>query len=228
MPLHLLGVSRGVDVAGLSHPWGGGQKSEVRWVVEGPLAAAAVEPGDESFGPLEQARLLAAIHRQIAIRPLRYGTVLPQETAVRDFLSRRGASLLRDLLRIEGTGEIGVRVELLGPAGASSSCLRETDDNRLPAMSPRQYLALRRQCYEWKDQLDGQAQRVTENFVQAVQGLYRQWRVLTSTVPTTVRLAFLVQREHWEAFCHRLETIPPSQACQRYTIVGPWPPYSFV
>ena len=132
----------------------------------------------------------------------------------------------RDLLRIEGTGEIGLRVELLGPA--APSCPRETYDNRLPAMSAHQYLALRRQCYEWKDQLDRQAQRVTENFVQAVKGLYRQWRVLTSTAPTTLRLAFLVPRNHWEAFRNRLETVEPDLAGQRYTLVGPWPPYSFV
>jgi hypothetical protein len=219
MPLYVLGVSRSGDVAG-------NQESEVRWVVAGPLAAATVEPQGESFGPLDQARLLAAIHGQTAIRPLRYGTVLPQERAVRDFLSHRGTSLLRDLLCIEGTGEIGLRVELLGPAVPFSPA--GTDDNRLPAMSPRQYLVLRRQRYEWKDQLDRQAQRVTENFVQAVQGLYRQWRVLTSTVPTTVRLAFLVQRNHWEAFRNRLETIESNQACQRYTLLGPWPPYSFV
>jgi hypothetical protein len=226
MPLHVLGVSRSVDVAGSSRPCRCGQESEVRWLVEGPLAAATVEPRGESFGPLEQARLLAAIHGQIAVRPLRYGTVLPQERAVRDFIIRRGTSLLRDLLQVEGTGEIGLRVELLGPA--APSCQPGIDDNRLPAMSPHQYLALRRQCYEWKDQLDRQAQTATENFVQAVRGLYRQWRVLTSTVPTTVRLAFLVQRNHWEAFCRRLESIEPNQAFQRYTRVGPWPPYSFV
>ena len=219
MSLHVLGVSRSRDAAG-------NQESDVRWVIEGPLAAATVEPRGESFGPLEQARLLAAIHGQIAIRPLRYGTVLPQEQAVRDFLSHRGTNLLRDLLRIEGTGEIGLRVELLGPA--APSCPAATDDYRLPAMSPQQYLALRRQQYEWKDQLDRQVQSVTENFVQVVQGLYRQWRVLTSTVPTTVRLAFLVQRKHWETFSHRLQAIEPNQACQRHTLLGPWPPYSFV
>ncbi len=222
MPLCVLGVSRSGDVGGSSRD----QENEVRWVVEGPLAAATVEPQGESFRPLEQARLLAAIHRHIAIRPLRYGTVLPQEGAVRDFLSRRGTSLLRDLLRIEGTGEIGLRVELLDPAAPSSP--RGARDNRLPAMSPHQYLALRRQCYEWKDQLDRQAQRVTENFVQAVRGLYRQWRVLTSTAPTTIRLAFLVQRNHWEAFRSRLGAVEPNPASQRYTLVGPWPPYSFV
>jgi hypothetical protein len=226
MPLHVIGVSRGADVAGSSPFRRAGQEGEVRWVVEGPLAAATVEPRDESFGPLEQARLLAAIHGQIAIRPLRYGTVLPQESAVHDFLSRHGTSLLRDLLRIAGTGEIGLRIELRGPA--TGPCQSGTGVNRLPAMSPRQYLALRRQCYEWKDQLERQAQTVTENVVQAVQGLYRQWRLLASAAPTTVRLAFLVQRNQWDAFRRRLESVEPSDACRRYTLFGPWPPYSFV
>jgi hypothetical protein len=219
MPLYVLGVSRSGDIAG-------NQESEVRWVVEGPLAAATVESPGKSFGPLEQARLLAAVHERVAIRPLRYGTMLPQEQAVRDFLRHRGTSLLGDLLRIEGTGEIGLRVELLGltaPPGQSGA-----GDNRLPAMSPRQYLALRRQRYQWKDQWDSQAQSVTENLVRAVHGLYRQWRVLTSTVPTTLRLAFLVPRNHWESFRNRLGTIELAQASLRYTLLGPWPPYSFV
>jgi hypothetical protein len=226
MPLHVLGVSRSVDVAGSSRPWHRGEEHEVRWVVEGPLAAAAVESPCESFGPLEQARLLADIHARITIRPLRYGTVLPQTAAVRDFLSRRGATLLRDLLRIEGTGEIGLRVVLLGPSTPSSP--EREDDNGLPAMSPRQYLASRRQCYAWKDQLERQTQTVTGSLVQAVEGLYRQWRLLASTTPATVRLAFLVQRNHWEAFRRRLETAEPNDACRRYTLLGPWPPYSFV
>jgi hypothetical protein len=224
MSLQMLGVSRNGDVARL--PLAQGQESEFRWVAEGPLAAAIVESPPESFGPLQQARLLDAIHQHLAIRPLRYGTVLPQEQAVCDFLRRRATNLLHDLVRIEGTGEIGLRVELLGPATSASQA--KPGDNHPPALSPQQYLAQRRQRYEWKDQLDCQTEKVTENVVQAVYGLYRQWRLLSSTVPTTIRMAFLVPRNHWEAFCTRLEGIERNEACQRYTRLGPWPPYSFV
>jgi hypothetical protein len=195
-------------------------------VVHGQLAAAAVWPLSATFEPLEQAALLAAIHTHISILPMRYGTVLPDEEAVRHFLSNRCDNLLRDLVRVAGAGEVGLRIDLTEPVPRPYS--PKEQDEHLPVSSPCQYLALRRQRYEFRDRLDRQVQLVTEDFVQAMHGLYGDWRTLTSTVPTVVRLAFLVQRKLWTVFRQRLETKILEQASRRCTLLGPWPPYSFV
>ncbi len=242
MPLHLLGISLGEDIASLPIDWARGQstfvryrpegmisgpcRSGIQWVTDGPLAAATVRPLAATFEPLGHAAWLAAIHAHISILPVRHGSVLPDEQAIRDFLSKRRDNLLRDLFRVEGTGEVGLRIELAESVRAPYS--RNEDDKHPPASLPGQYLALRRQRYESKDRLDRQAQLATEDFVQAMHGLYCDWRTLTSRIPAIVRLAFLVQRDLWKAFRERLEVLTPERASRRCTLLGPWPPYSFV
>ena len=242
MPLHLLGICRNGDIATLPADWldeqpgsvprhpeetiAGPRCREIRWVANGPLAAATVPPLPAALGPLKHAAWLAAIHSQISILPVRYGTELTDEEAVEHFLGSRRDNLLRDLVGVEGTGEIGLRVDLADPAVLS--CIQNENNKPLSAGSPSQYLALRRQRYEWKDRLDRQAQLVIRDFVQAVHGLYREWRTLTSTVPAVVRLAFLVPRDLWGTFQERLEATMPGQTSRQCTLLGPWPPYSFV
>jgi len=272
MPLFLLGISRREDITGLPRHWPNEQpttvpflpegtiaepySSQIQWVEYGQLAAATVRSVLGAFKPLEHAALLAAIHTHISILPVRYGTVLPDEEAIRHFLTNRCENLLRDLVRVEGAVEVGLRIDLAEPgkqgAGSSEQGVCNADsptrhpragtrstppapNSQLPA-SPGQYLALRRQRYESKDRLDRQAQLATEDFVQAMRGLYCEWRTLTSTVPAVVRLAFLVRRESWKTFRQRLEekireSVSPretEQVSRRSTLLGPWPPYSFV
>ena len=248
MPLHLLGLCRHADIATLPIDWPDEQPASVRrgpeetivapccramrWVADGPLAAATVRPPTmgtwcpAAFGPLEHAACLAAVHAHISILPVRYGTVLPDEGAVRQFLRNRRDNLLRDLVRVEGTGEIGLRVDLADTATPSPS--RSENGKPLPAISPGEYLALRRQRYAWQDRLERQARLAVENFVQAMHGFYREWRSPSSTVPTIVRLAFLVPRDIWGAFRERLAAAAAEQAFRQHTLLGPWPPYSFV
>ena len=242
MPMHLLGISRRRDIASLPCHWSGGQPAavrrlpteamggadcrEVRWVVRGCLAAATVYPLPASFGPLDHARLVAAIHAEISILPVRYGAVLPGEEAVQDFLSSRGEDLSRDLGRVEGKSEIGLRIELArGPAPAEPPAPNGSCPSDL---SPAGYLAVRRARYQWHDQLNTQAQSAAETCVGALKGLCRDWRRLSPEPLGTVRLAFLVERRLSEAFAARLEMLRAQRTGQRYTLVGPWPPYSFV
>ena len=128
MPLHLLGISRSADITSLPVHRPKGQpsirqprleqtvtephRSEIRWVADGGLAAATVWPLPTTFGPLEHANLLAAIHARFSVLPARYGVGLPDEEAVQAYLSRRGRGLSSDLDRMEGTSEIGLRIQL--------------------------------------------------------------------------------------------------------------------
>jgi len=195
-------------------------------VVAAELAAAVVSPLPPLAGPLEHAALLAAIFRQGDVLPMRFGVVLPHEEAVRDLLRRRREALLHDLDRLKGAGEIGLRIELpcrsLPPDPPAPSGERPADS------SPARYLAARRARYQWQDQLNTQAQHAAETCVRAMKDLYRSWRRLSPEPPGTVRLAFLVERHLWEAFAERLEISRAEKIGVRCTLLGPWPPYSFL
>ena len=190
------------------------------------LAGATVQPLPTTLGPLEHANLLAAIHAHISILPVRYGTVLPDEEAVRHFLSNRRANLLDDLDRLHGTAEIGLRIKL-----PTALCQR----NHL-----RRAVHITRTChpfdtwlpggrrYELHDQLDTQAQLAVATCVRVVSGLYRSWQRLSPEPLGIVRLAFLVERKLSEAFVERVKMFRTMEIGRRCGLVGPWPPYSFV
>ena len=245
MPLHLLGISRSDDL----HRWDAGcapasrdgatvprssrcetaselDRNGVRWVVESELSAATVLPLPPPDGALKHAALLAAIHRHGDILPVRFAVVLPREEAVRDLLRRRRVGLLRDLDRLKGTAEIGLRIELPHSPGPPDPPL--PSGSRHPGDSPLGYLAARRARYQWQDDLNHRVQLAAETCVRAVKGLYRSWGRLSPEPPGTVRLAFLVERHLLKAFADRLEMSPARAIGQQRTLLGPWPPYSFV
>jgi hypothetical protein len=219
MPLHLLGISRRGDLTEADC-------HQIRWVVHGALTAATVWPLTASFGPLQHGHVLAAIHRRIGILPVRHGTVLPNEEAVQEFLGSRCQDLLRDLDRLEGTAEIGLRIELphsplpAEPFAPVGPCRAD--------VSPVAYMAARRARYQQRDRLGTQADLAADTCIQSLGGLSRDWRRLSPTAPGIVRLAFLVERNRTEAFAQRVEILRTKNIGGRYALVGPWPPYSFV
>ncbi len=175
------------------------------------------------FGPLDQARVLAAIHRHIGILPVRYGTVLPDDDTVRQFLADCGEELLADLDRVEACGEIGLRIEL-APATAPTLV-----PPPVPlAVSPAAYLAGRAAIYLRDDRLHDEAQRVEQACTGALGGLARHWRRLKPEPLGIVRLSFLVERTRWDAFTRRLEALKSRKLFRCCTLLGPWPPYGFV
>jgi hypothetical protein len=198
----------------------------VRWVIHEGLAAAVVSAPAGSFQPLCQAAILTAIHRQIDILPVRFGTVLSDDDAVRSFLDRHGQTLRQALSRLQNTGEMGLRIEL--PRLPAPPDCGIVVDSGSAATSPAQYLARRRQQYEWQDRACRQSQQAVADHLQALGGLYRQWRRLTPAPPGLVRLAFLVERSCCGAFRERLTHWQTRQRDARCTLLGPWPPYSFV
>jgi hypothetical protein len=250
VPLQILGISRSADVC----RWAGREaaacgagariapgdktsrepgRAAVRWVAAAELTAAVVppllqlaEPPENAAGPLEHAALLAAIFRQGDVLPIRFGVVLPHEEAVCDLLRRRRDDLLRDLDRLQGAGEMGLRIEL--PSRSLPPEPPPPGDERPPDTSPARYLAARRARYRRQDQQEAHAQHAAQRCVWAMRGLYRSWRRLSPEPPGTVRLAFLVERHLWKDFAGRLETARAHEIGPPCTLLGPWPPYSFL
>ncbi|MGA2068244.1 MAG: GvpL/GvpF family gas vesicle protein [Thermoguttaceae bacterium] len=243
VPLHLLGVSRSADV----RRWDAAEDNQpgppcVRWVSSERLAAAIWTRSQPPL-PLEQAVGLGAIHRRGDVLPMRFGASLADEDAVCDLLRRRQAVWLDELDRLAGTGEIGLRIELLpGPAVPAPESRDRASGIRCQVsgvgdqvvglssalrQSPQGYLAARRAQYQAQDDQCRRAELAAEDCLQTLAGLYRQWRRLSPEPAGTVRLAFLVQRGVFAAFAQRLAGLRARRISRRFTFLGPWPPYSF-
>jgi hypothetical protein len=221
MPLALLGISRGDEAAGLKRPL-----RHVHWIGRGSLAAATARNGDAAFGPLDHARLLAAIFPHIDILPVRFATVLPDEEAVRQFLDCHRDAFSGHLDRLRGTAEMALRIEL--PRDPPAVEPSEQSNPSPSALSPADYLAARRTRYRRHDRLLAQAQAIADTYLQALSGLFRQWRRRSPEPPGTVRLALLVQREQASAVAQRVAVLRSQRIGGRCGLSGPWPPYSFV
>ncbi len=242
MPLHLLGISRTKDVARLACVRAGAlgtarvdgpmvelagrHTSHACWVVHGDLTAATVPPLEPRAGPGRHADLLEAIHRRMDVLPMRFGAVLPDERAVKEFLDKRRTDLRADLDRLEGTVEMGLRIELPGEDQKESPAPSPTGP--APSPSPVEYLAQRRRKYDDKDHFDHQADSILQRYLGELEGVYRQWRRLGPPRPRLVRAAFLLERTAVTAFQTRLNAIQADRKGSQCTVVGPWPPYSFV
>jgi hypothetical protein len=237
MRLYLLGISRTCDAAIVSaSPLSPCKREagieerdecELQWVVGADLAVAVAPIQAEPPHPLQHASVLQALHRRIDILPARCGTVLPSQQAVQDLLQRRQADLLHALQRLQGTAEMGLRIDVCLSRPAHDAA-EMPDTAEAPAVAPAQYLAGRRSLYQWRDRCDDQSQMLIDDHTQRLAGLYRQWRRLPSAEPAVVRLAFLVERQHTAGFRARLQVRSTVPWAARATLVGPWPPYSFV
>jgi hypothetical protein len=202
------------------------ERNGVVWIVREQLAAALMTPPPPPLGVLTHATLLEAIHQHMDVLPVRYGIEMPDEEAIRDFLQQRRFDLSDDLIRLRGSGEIGLRIQL--PPSPASAPAEDLPGAASPSVSVGQYLALRRRQYQRKDHLQAQTQRIAEQCAQGLSGLYRQQRRLASGRSDVLRLAFLVERCRWQACRERCGPLLEKLTGLQYNLLGPWPPYSFV
>lgn len=191
------------------------------WVFSTPLAAVVAHPTHLPLSPHAHARALAAIHRQICILPMRYGTVLDDEEGVRRMLQTRRHDLIASLDQLGGSCELGVRIVL------AHQSVPEPKSHHV-TQSAMDYLSWRRARYEREDAFSNRADQVTRKLVEATEGLYRQWRRLGSSSPDLLRLSFLVEQACIEDFRNRVREMNLTTSGDKCAVLGPWPPFSFV
>jgi len=220
MSLYPLGITRRQDVARTAED-AAVEQVAVRWVFAGELAGAVLDPPQEPPKPLEHAAALDAIHRRMCVLPIRFGTVLGGEVEIRSLLESRCRDLLDRLDRLDGACEMGLRIAL--PERPV------TPPHLPPAASPFvSYLHQRRAHYQGQDSLSARADLTAERVLRELHGTYREWRRLTPSPPGLVRLAFLVERKRIALFQRRCEASRRERPGEQQTVLGPWPPYSFV
>ena len=219
MPLYPLGISRSRDVPNVPKQASG--SVDMRWSLGGELACAFIDAPHRAIPPMLHATALEAIHRRICVLPVRFGLALRDEAEIQSMLENRGGELLETLDRLDHTCEIGLRI-----AAADSPETKIAVPAR--PQSPLDYIEHRRSHYRRLDGDDERENSVVRQFVEQVRDCFRDWRKLPSSPSPPIRLAFLVELDLTTVFRSRLENACGTFQEWRCTILGPWPPYSFV
>lgn len=236
MPLYVYGVVR----AGTPVPEGDYGLGPVSALVDGDLAAVCSTVGDEPVGRRRElkahADVLAELAREHAVVPFRFGTVLPDDDAVRDdVLGRRSAHLLRELERLADVVQMAVRLVpdedlLIADVMAASPDLRRLDERVRAAGQGRDHgLRLRlgegvaHRYREWVERLsaaavDALAEHAVDVRVPGERG-----------VDAPVRADLLVRRADVRDFLADGERVAASMHGRlQCRITGPLAPFSFV
>jgi hypothetical protein len=245
MPLYPLGISRCRDVPTVPKQAAG--SIDMRWSVVGDLACAFIDAPNDAIPPTLHAAALDVIHRRICVLPVRFGVVLHDEAEIRTMLQDRRNELLDHLTRLDRTCEMGLRIAPEDRRGKAKGGRRNGDNEPistdkaagspfprppspfpLSSQSPLAYIEERRTHYRRIDKAVERDCLIVQQFAERLQGYYRQWRKLQASPSYPIRLAFLVERDRVAAFQSRVESTCDTDREGRCTILGPWPPYSFV
>ncbi len=185
-------------------------------VTEGLLEAVVSD--HEARGPEPTAAALGAYERTIrglmdhgAILPAQFGSMLPDEDAVRALLGGRRRALLRRLARVRGAVEIGLRARWRAGAGAVLNPRPPSGASYL-----RDRLELRQSARRIASQLDP--------LTTLARG---SRRALVPRPDLAVLDAYLVDRGRVREFVAMVEQLDDRMEDVELVCTGPWPPYSF-
>lgn len=192
-----------------------------------PVAELARVDTPEAVELVAYERVIRSQHAVADVVPMRFGSVLPDEAAVRAHLDEQRAAYLRSLARVAGCVEMGVRALVSVP---HSPVAPEPAANP-SARSGVDYLKARQRRHSAESQLRDQCTMLEQSLLSMVASLCREHRVelapARSGVPTLCSVYFLVPREQVPAFRAALSPVTDGDSA-RATLSGPWPPFNFV
>lgn len=215
--------------------WGPGLHDlPLRCVIQGDLAGVVSDwPGktvsrsSDSVDPVLVVRheqLIEQIMADVAVLPMRFGTILGGDERVQAVLAERQATLKADLAHVTGCVELGMRVLWNPPSPVTPV------PEPAPVATPgAQYMA--RRAAEEQAQRAGQAQG--QALAAELHGALRDHAIDSRlTVLQTERLlvsaAYLVRHEQTAAFLGAVERLRTAYAQLAFLCSGPWPPYHFM
>jgi hypothetical protein len=207
------------------------------------LAAAVsrVEAGDDLTPTLERIRayeqVVARLHRERTVIPMRYGCRAPDEARVVRLLEERQAQYLGLLEELEGCVEMGLRIRLSevkaspglirgrGNSPDSGSPAKPGASQERPGLS---YLQGRKVHYEELEQWTREYRRIAAQCLTYLAGWFTRSKTEgPSPQLPLLSLYFLVPQEALEGFRRGVRSFRPGGGV-KLLLSGPWPPYNFV
>jgi hypothetical protein len=193
--------------------------------VASPLTIVKVTPTEDNLRRHET--IVEALMADRTVLPVRFGTVLTDEAAIRTGLAAHYADFVASLDRVRGRVELGLRVLW-------------DDDTQPPQPSPaggggsgrgsgRSYLMARleeeRQVRAWRQRAEALAEELHTPLAQLATESTRQVLITPRLLLTA---AYLVEREQVVAFRREVEALSTAYPALRFLCTGPWPAYNFV
>jgi hypothetical protein len=195
--------------------------------VVSPLAARVVAPTKEEL--LDYERVIRSRHAVADVLPMRFGSVLPDEAAVREHLDAQRTVYQRALSRIAGCVEMGVRALVSTPPPSAEPAERAKPEIRSrPGID---YLKERQRRHAAELQLRDRCTALEQALLSKVAPWCREHRSELSPprsgAPMLCSLYFLVPRDRVSAFRAALSPLPVGGHAE-ISLSGPWPPFNFM
>jgi hypothetical protein len=167
------------------------------------------EPSLESLCAHEE--VVEALMHDRTVLPMRFGTALPDDAAVRGLLDRRGDEFSRMLDLVRGRVELGVRV-----AGPPTTAAAEPASTGVEYMEQR--LGARREAEQIAQAVHAPLARIAE----------RSTTQKPRGGPDLMTASYLLPDDRIGHFTRRIKKLQREHPELAVTCTGPWPPYSFV
>jgi len=176
---------------------------------------------------LDYEHVIRSHHAVADVVPMRFGSMLADEAAVRSHLDEQSAVYLRALKRVSGCVELGVRLLVSGTGSPATP-------EELPKQEPRSgasYLKALQRRYSAESRLRDHCAALEQALLSKVAPLCREHRLELSAPrpgePVLCSLYFLVPRGQVSLFHAALSADAAGESTPT-AVSGPWPPFNFV
>jgi hypothetical protein len=194
--------------------------------VVSPVAGMARVAAPAQADLLAYERVIRSQHAVADVVPMRFGSVLSGEAAVRAHLEEHGSTYLRVLTRVAGCVEMGVRALISPPSPPAMP-----EEAAPQIRSGADYLKARQRRYSSESQLREHCAALEQSLLSKVAPLCREHRMEFSRPrpgePALCSVYFLVPRDQLPAFRAALSSSPGADH-PKTSLSGPWPPFNFV
>lgn len=220
------GTALAADLRG----FGGAPLAAVRWLDLAAVVShlgAAPQPVAEHI--LQHEAVVEGLRRLGPALPMRFGTVLPDESAVHRGLADRYPALLDDLRRLGDKVELGLTVLWDSPAGHDGG--GESADILLGTRTGpgTRYLVDRLVEHRQEVLVHAHGKQLAAEVHGRLVRLAAESRLaVLPTAQLLFRATYLLDPGRVEAFQQVFDTMRHGYQQLRFLLSGPWPPYSFV
>lgn len=192
--------------------------------IASPLSPELLLREPKTADLLAYSRVVEQVHAQTTVVPLRFGSVLADEAAVRAYLAANTVGFAQLLERLHGTEELAVRLLLPAPEIAPSPPPLLTT----AAGAGAAYLRARQLHHAQTAHRQSAGERRAEWLRQALRphALDERTQLLPQGDEVVVSAAFLIRRGSADSLRARARELAASESLKLH-VSGPFPPFSF-
>lgn len=183
------------------------------------------------------AELVETLSEQFTLLPMRFGSVMESGLAIRNMLERNYFGIQRNLLKVEGRHEFGLKVYCESEK-LKAELLAKTDAGIKAPVKPvqetevsvyREYVNKKLKEHRLEelvlDYIDSVIAKIT-SYLSVLNADKKIKKMPTASV--MIDAVFLIEKEHKNRLVQEIDYIQILYPSLNFILTGPWPPYSFV